>query len=458
MPFVVPVTGLATETLVFDPVSEDPANAALEVISGSSSYGVLEHSYPAPPQEVQYAGTADTEGDVPGSRRHRNRTITMKIDCSDWAGWLALQEKVAKLGRVGGTLRRDLPDGSVRIYDILANPTYDAAFGHEFYAGVTTVDLAFDAKPYARGELQTLSTRTETSLPFLVFTETGILGDVDAIGDLTITDIAATSVQTKLWWAWQSLHYDPASTAALYYETESLEASAATAAVGSAGASGSGSNVLRNTNLPSVGFQTQFFSSQPGPVYATHEGGFRVLVRARCPNTNTGTVQVRLGYVTPEYATLSYNDPVTFDPLQVNTWQILDLGIVTIGRNPIGTHRWVGQFQAMSSVTGDDIEFDWVAYLPVDEGYGEAVGSSTAPLASPSMVVSHDRVITPSTLGTYTRAVYEGDYLRVPPAGAEGRTLRLIVKLSQGNGSVGTSDAAIEDISAQLSYTPRYLI
>jgi hypothetical protein len=52
---------------------------------------------------------------------------------------------------------------------------------------------------------------------------------------------------------------------------------------------------------------------------------------------------------------------------------------------------------------------------------------------------------------------YEGDYLRIPPAGREGRTSRIIVKAAR-NDPASAADAGIDDISARLYYTPRYLV
>jgi hypothetical protein len=52
---------------------------------------------------------------------------------------------------------------------------------------------------------------------------------------------------------------------------------------------------------------------------------------------------------------------------------------------------------------------------------------------------------------------YEGDYLTIPPAGAEGRTARFIVKASRNVPGSGP-DSGIDDISAQLFVTPRYLV
>lgn len=79
--------------------------------------------------------------------------------------------------------------------------------------------------------------------------------------------------------------------------------------------------------------------------------------------------------------------------------------------------------------------------------------------ASQSLEIRHDRVIRETSDGTGWAAAsnYEGSYLRLPPAGAEGRTLRLLVKASRNDPSF-TADTAIDDITAQVKYVPRYLV
>src|SRR5581483_6633227 len=51
---------------------------------------------------------------------------------------------------------------------------------------------------------------------------------------------------------------------------------------------------------------------------------------------------------------------------------------------------------------------------------------------------------------------YQGNYLKVPPAGQEARTCEFIVKLSRGDPS-SMADPAIDDLSARLTIIPRYL-
>jgi hypothetical protein len=71
----------------------------------------------------------------------------------------------------------------------------------------------------------------------------------------------------------------------------------------------------------------------------------------------------------------------------------------------------------------------------------------------------HDGVVRQDPAGQVTAPVaqYEGDYLLIPPAGDEARSVRYIVKTARDNPATGT-DPAIDDVTAQLTVTPRGLV
>jgi hypothetical protein len=79
--------------------------------------------------------------------------------------------------------------------------------------------------------------------------------------------------------------------------------------------------------------------------------------------------------------------------------------------------------------------------------------------ASQSLEIRHDRVIREDSAGAIWAkpSKYEGDYFKVAPAGKEGRSIRVIVKGSR-NDPATMPDFGIDDISARLTYTPRYLV
>ena len=117
---------MADEILTFDAASSnvdgtDPGSPLL--IGPGTNYGLLPGTeFPAAPQNVMYASSADTEGEAPVQRLYGNRTLTIKLQMQDPAGTdlAALQAKFAKLQAEGGTLKRTLKNGNVRIYDIIA--------------------------------------------------------------------------------------------------------------------------------------------------------------------------------------------------------------------------------------------------------------------------------------------------------------------------------------------------
>jgi hypothetical protein len=85
-----------------------------------------------------------------------------------------------------------------------------------------------------------------------------------------------------------------------------------------------------------------------------------------------------------------------------------------------------------------------------------------AMFASQSLEVSHDRMRREDSTGTYYErvSVPGGRYLKIPPAGPEARSARLLVKAVRGpevQHRVWVDDG-IDDISATLYATPRGLV
>jgi hypothetical protein len=101
-----------------------------------------------------------------------------------------------------------------------------------------------------------------------------------------------------------------------------------------------------------------------------------------------------------------------------------------------------------------------MAYVRSYDNFIVWVPSADAAIfASQSLEVAHDGVTREDSTGVFSTPVsrYEGDYLTVPHAGPEGRIVRFAVKASRNAPGTGP-DIAIDDISAQLYLTPRYLV
>lgn len=464
-----------SERLVFDATASaldgtDPGSQLL--VGPGTQYGLVGCEYPAAPQNVLYASTIDTEGAVRSSAQYGNRVITLKFKFVDTTGALltALQAKFGKLQREGGTLKRTMKNGDVRIYDILAGDGWSPVFDFDYdVANVTAVDMTLPAAPFSRGTEVDLGDNVETTLPALVFIETGVTGDAPALGRLVIDNDSAEA-QGFIVWGIQSRYYSSASTAALFYEAESCAMISAATAAGPAGASGAGSNVARNTSLATGSSWTGMMYIGASSTAQTHIGSFRVFTRAYAPAANTGTVSLRVQYQQIVGGAFTYTDSVPLSssgsPLE-DTWLLVDLGQVTIPTVKLGTQAWLGSIQAQSTVAGDDIDLDWVMLVPVDEGSGQALNLTSHPApANGHSQLRYDGAFTAAAAGTYWYEMngYEGDYLRVPPAGAEARTVRVIVKYSRADTAIGftadwplTIDEGTDDLSARLFITPRYL-
>lgn len=77
-----------------------------------------------------------------------------------------------------------------------------------------------------------------------------------------------------------------------------------------------------------------------------------------------------------------------------------------------------------------------------------------------SMEINDREVKRQNLGGTFTVDVsyYAGSYLRIPPARQEDRVLQMIIKTSRSGDPMNSPDPVLDDISAQLTYTPRYLM
>ena len=61
---------------------------------------------------------------------------------------------------------------------------------------------------------------------------------------------------------------------------------------------------------------------------------------------------------------------------------------MTLQKVTAGTQRWEGRILAKSTVSGDDIDMDWLMLFPVDEGYGEV--SAVARIVTPTAFSARD--------------------------------------------------------------------
>jgi hypothetical protein len=357
--------------------------AALTITTGN--YGLLSLISPAPPAKVQWASSVDTEGSLAAAVGHENRTITISLDVTGQTALTNLTQKIGKLHREGGTLKHTGSAGTVVIADIPATADFEPAYDHlRLLGGVTTVTFTLPARPYLRGPEVELGTDTvETTLPYLVKTVTGPAGDWYALGRLVIDNDQAVD-QWSMLWGIQSRYYDAGASAALFYEAESRTALGGSAtAAGPSGASGAGSNVMRNTDITTSYQAILSTQASGGGAHLSHIGSFRVYARMQAPTTNTGTVTVALSWAEGEFRKYTTNPSV--DLAYEGVWLLADLGLVTLSKVTKGTQQWEGRIIAKSTgvkaggTTSDDLDIDYLLLIPVDEGSGVVSGVDQLP-------------------------------------------------------------------------------
>lgn len=135
-----------------------------------------------------------------------------------------------------------------------------------------------------------------------------------------------------------------------------------------------------------------------------------------------------------------------FDGTPVIGLSVTDADLVTAGTLDDGK---VGIFDHYPSATACTRQYD--------NFQGGTASSNAACFASQSIEIAHDGVTREDAAGAVWGPITpKGDLLLLPPAGREGRTCQVVVKMSRAK--LGTAgDSAADDLSAKLYATPRYL-
>lgn len=379
-------------SLQFDPTSEDAANVPFELVSDATGARLVEQNYPAPVPVVTWASSADSEGERAVSYRWPNRKISLKVEIVGTEATVKtrlydLEQKVAKIAREGGTLKHTYPDTTFVVFDLVALEGYEPALNIEYFVGnAAMVQLEFQAKPFYRQAAVTLADHTETTLPVLVFTETGVTGDAPALGRLIVDEDGAADQQWVVW-GMQRDTYSSSANAALFYEAEGRTPQSAGATAVQSGASGSGSNVVEAT----VGttFSSVLSTQATGAgAHLSHFGTYRVFARVLTPTANTGAVSFALEWAEGDFRRYTRNATSAFPvDLWDNTFRDVDLGVVSISEVQQGAQQWEGRILAKSTVAGDKVRVDCFWLVPTERS-GE-VGSLVS-TAAPTVYTARD--------------------------------------------------------------------
>lgn len=260
-------------------------------------------------------------------------------------------------------------------------------FGQQV-AGRNGISLTPVGTDYRADDLEILPyAYKETALPVLTFAAAGVGGDVPATGRLIINNDDANNDQRWLTWGLQSRRYDPAATAALFYEAEALTPQGGSTTGAESGASG-GNGVLTGnlTYLYQSVLSTQL--SAGAGAHLTHVGRYRVYARIHANTTNGIAVSLRLQWADGDFRNPTLNDPFSYDSWAPNGFMLVDLGLINIRKATQGTQRWEGRILARSTTANDNFWIDYLMFVPVDEESG--IVNATTTLAAPTVFAARD--------------------------------------------------------------------
>lgn len=367
------------ERLIIDPTEEDALNVPLDLLA--APYSVTRFRTPTPPLDIQWGEPVDADGEPIAGRRYRNRRIAIDVEIVVTAGddaaradaardaLAALTGKVAKVNREGGTLRRELPDGSVVTFDLLAQPDeLDPSWDVEWdTARVIRVQLQFVARPFARGAEEARAVHSETELPVLIFVERDIGGDAPALGRLVVRDEEG-ALRRSISWGMQIASHDARTQ--LYYAADALTPLSGATLAG---------DVVEHDSLGTD--WTAILSTGA----LTHVGEYRVRARTLRPSTNDGAVSIALTWGLGDMRAWTRNTAVAFGASEiVGEFVVVDLGLVFI---PDVASQWEGRVIAMSTVAGDEVSVGDLELEPVERS-GEAQAVEREP--TPATITGRD--------------------------------------------------------------------
>jgi hypothetical protein len=388
------ITALGEQTITVSGAA--PATAAFAAVGFGvtnlpSGGGTFDAYFDAAQLVAESSASAYFDGDTPGcswtGTHHASTSTRSATGGARLAAILAdLEEKVDRMvrdagmsgsGGVGGTLLRKSRDTGTMVFDVCDASISDTDSKNAFLANRRAeLTLTFTCKPFWREGVaneHTASDHVETTLPVLIATDSISKSAVPPLGRLQIDEDQGQDQWTLLW-GMQSRYYSASADAALFYEAEgrTVQGGAATSTALDSTASGASPKAVLQGNL-TTSYQSMLSTQATGGGnHLSHVGSFRVFARIQRPTANTGAVTVAWQWGEGDFRKFTTNDGVAFaadDREGVWTWT--DLGLVHLSKVVAGTQRWEGRLLGKSTVAGDDLYCDCLAFFPVDEGYGE---------------------------------------------------------------------------------------
>lgn len=365
-----------------------------------------------PKARAEWLTAADSEGaDLLREPLHENREITMKLRVAPQASMDAALDQIGTIrDKFRAAARTDdgislvwTPHNSTRsrTFSVLHGEFTDLPIGldgqaAEWFKARPIFTVVMTCKPYWYGT-EVLTTTATASTPLTTLEITGVTGDVPALGRLIVTDMATQS-RRHVEWGLEARNYQPSTSLLITSLTTSGTAGATATTSGAYHPTGGTPNSIVATigPLPVIVCKTGNQS---------HIGTFRVQARVWYNGTTYPEVYAGLNWQVAG-GELSSNALTT---VRSGGWRDINLGVITIPPATSGTQQWQGMIRAQTPTNGafgDTFTVNYIALIPVDEGYGKARGQF---LGSDGVVSARDNYT-----GTTALAFLNG---RVAPVG-----------------------------------------
>lgn len=371
---------MSGETITLDPTGIATGRTQLDITSYVAAAGPNWGD-----AEIQAYVADQTYGSSVVDYRIPNRTITIPLNLRTLGATLfsttraSVQSKTGMFQREGGWIGRLV--GATQLYaDVVSATLHLGGAWLQAYrdADVDAV-LTLECLPDWYGDETVLSDHVETTLPHLFFTEAAVAGTYPARVRIVVDNDQATD-QHGLLWGVRSRQYSGTTTAALFYEAESLVKVNGAAGTALAGASGGTAVTITS---PPQGEWVSMLALQltAGSAWFTHTGSYRVW--GRCYSAGAIPPSYRL-----QWGPASLSTPVTNAGAALAgtaNFYLLDLGGIRIDAPPVGSNQWQGVIQTMAVGTADVASIDCVYFQPLDEDAGRLVASTSS---SPSAIAA----------------------------------------------------------------------
>jgi hypothetical protein len=343
-------------------------------------------------RELTYAESADSDG----RRRVRTKSqnaegrvgvnISGTSDSHFWGNVDNLVELVDSCHRNRGSIVYQPPGGTAVIWDVesmtvsgLPQP------GVELRSRRQQAEVTFEVLPYGRLTEVTLSTGGTIDGPIGSLTVENVPGQVEAFGNLRLTDI---STQTRQFVEIGVQHdFNSASPEPLLL-TAGTMAGAGGTLTGLSATAGTASRPTGAYTVTSGNSNTLRAVIDPNPrAIATtsarpHKGLWKVRARVQSAAQNT---LVRLSWRAGDGA---WTREQWRALPAASGWYDLDLGVLDIPEMT-GTHSWEGRIEALTQTGSANFDLDTVSFIPCDS-YTRLRGSRTQDTSVDALVASDD--------------------------------------------------------------------